>query len=231
DIGATAYISQRRIFDLNGLISPEMWPIVAIPRGLARNQAETRLLSQVQPDYLAIFPLWHHELTLANDVSTPVHQVSTATRTMIFQQDALVYAFNAPYVREPSPATRLDVTFGDAIKLLGFDGELGAGRLNLYWQSQQSVSQAYAVFIHVTDVEGNIVAQADGPPVQHLAPTDLWQSGDVVFDQRQIMLPADLPAGNYTVTAGFYLPDTFARLPASGADAQVDSVVLGAFER
>ena len=59
DIGAIAFISQRPIIDMNGLVSPEMWPVIRNePDGRPWDVAATRLLSSVRLDYLAIFPIW-----------------------------------------------------------------------------------------------------------------------------------------------------------------------------
>ena len=45
DIGAITYISGRRILDMNGLVSPEVWPALAVEEGLtARSGADAHPL-------------------------------------------------------------------------------------------------------------------------------------------------------------------------------------------
>ncbi|MCI0396929.1 MAG: insulinase family protein, partial [Chloroflexi bacterium] len=74
--------------------------------------------------------------------------------------------------------------------------------------------------------DGRIVAQADQQPLQGLAPTNLWQPGDVVRDPYQIELPPELPAGMYTLQTGMYLRETGARLPVVGEQASGDTIFL-----
>ena len=60
DVGAIAYFSQRRIFDMIGLASPETLTVlrqtqVASPE---RDRKIKELLLEKQADYVAIFPTW-----------------------------------------------------------------------------------------------------------------------------------------------------------------------------
>ena len=61
------------------------------------------------------------------------------------------------------------------------------------------------------------------------APTTFWQTGDRIYDEKTIALPAGLPPGDYTLVVGLYDPATGERLPAVGPDGQRyanDAVVL-----
>ena len=226
DIGAIAYLSERRIVDMNGLVSPELWPAVRQPQGLPRDQAMTRLLSQSRPDLMAAFPLWRWNIVTNPAVAEERHHVSTETHTIIFQQDAYVYETTWPYVATADPQQPSTARFGDGIALLGHDLSVGdPPALTLYWQSLASVAEDYDAFVHVVNAAGEIVAQVDREPVGGLAPTSQWQPGDIIRDPLSIALPPDLPAGEYAVRVGLYVRETGERLTVSGENVIADSLL------
>lgn len=232
DIGAIGYLSQRRIIDLHGLISPEMWPVIRDePFGRPRNEALARLLSAAPPDYLAVFPVWRYELAHNPHVAAPVHEVTTPTHTMVLEQTARVYAFTPPYIATAAPDAPVNAVFGGAVQLLGVDWGAPetpgvALALTLYWQSVAPLAERYDVFVHVVDAGGTIVAQADREPVAGLAPTSRWQPGDIVRDPLTIALPDGPTGATLTVNVGLFLRETGARLPLDGGG---DSLRLGQF--
>jgi len=223
DIGAITFLSPRPIVDLHGLVSPEMWPILD---DAAPETAVLRYLAVNGVNYLAVFPGWHPLLVSDPAIARPLQRFTTATHSIIFGQEAAVYAMDWPYRQEIAPQTELATMFGEAIRLRGFDQTLEGDVLDLtlYWESVTAVSDSYKVFIHVMDADGSIVAQADRPPVNGLAPTQRWQPGDLVRDPYQIVLPPDLPSGAYAVRVGLYT-DANGRLPAAG-DGVVDNAVV-----
>lgn len=236
DIGAIAFVSGRRIVDLNGLVSPEMWPAVKQPVGLARDQVTTRILSGIQPDYLVAFPLWHWAIVTNPAVVEAIHRVETDTHTIIFGQEAFVYRPAWPYGAEPAATTVGSAVLGDAIQLQGYDLQLPREpeqpvKLTLYWHSLNPVATDYDVFVHVLDDSGQIVAQVDQEPVRGLAPTSLWQPGDTIGDPYQLTLPPELAAGAYAINAGMYRRETGERLFASGGRVADNAILLATFNR
>ena len=232
DIGAIGFISQRQLFDLNGLISPEMWPILTTePRGHWRSEAEARLLSEIGPDYLVVFPEWHWELATNPVIMEEQAQFWATTKTMIGEQRAVVYRVRYwPYLETAVPDHPTEAAFADSIALLGYDLDVGDQlRIDFYWRSLQPLTESYDIFIHILDENNQIVAQADTPPVGGLAPTNRWQPGDIVRDQHTIQRPADLPPGTYTLRLGFFLRETGQRLPAVAPDVEADSVKITLF--
>ena len=188
--------------------------------------AVLRYLAVNGVNYLAVFPGWHPLLVSDPAIARPLQRFTTATHSIIFGQEAAVYAMDWPYRQEIAPQTELAATFGEAIRLRGFDQTLEGDVLDLtlYWESVTAVSDSYKVFIHVMDADGSLVAQADRPPVNGLAPTQRWQPGDLVRDPYQIALPPNLPSGAYEVRVGLYT-DANGRLPAAG-DGVVDNAVV-----
>jgi hypothetical protein len=230
DIGAAIFMSERRVFDLNGLVSPEMWPALS-NKGLIGDQLTLRLLSTAGVDLLAVFPRWHPALVSDPSWALLLQRFTVETHTIIGEQELGVYQVEWPYMETASPQVARPVLLGDAIQLLGYDlspwseGD-GTLVLTLYWKSTAAVEQGYKVFVHLLDDGGRVVVQVDREPVDSLAPTDLWRPGDIVRDRYEMARPADLPAGAYKVAVGMYLEETMVRLPAEGEDVLDDAIAL-----
>ncbi len=126
----------------------------------------------------------------------------------------------APPIQHP-----LNARFGQSIELLGYTSKsqnpspkaqstnLPAYQLALIWRCTGPVETSYAVFVHLLDANGRIVAQHDAPVPGGGVPTAGWQPGEVVVDEHPVAVPADLPPGDYRLIAGLYDPVTWARLP------------------
>lgn len=67
------------------------------------------------------------------------------------------------------------------------------------------------IFVHVRDVDGNLVTQADGPVLGGMVPPWIWQGGDRIHDVRQVAVP-DAAADTYLVHIGLF--DEEGRYPA-----------------
>lgn len=91
----------------------------------------------------------------------------------------------------------------------------GAILLALRWSSLQRVDQDYHVFVHLVDPHNEKIAQRDGQPVQWLRPTSSWQPGEEIIDHYGLLLPPNLPLGEYRIVVGLYDPVSGQRLPTS----------------
>ncbi len=94
----------------------------------------------------------------------------------------------------------------------------------LHWRARQPVSANYHVFLHLLDAQGNRAAQSDSQPALGSRPTSTWQPGELIEDRYGISLPNNLPAGDYTLIAGLYLPDSGKRLLTQ---VDEDHIVIG----
>ena len=231
DIGAIVYLSPRQIVDLNGLVSPEMWPVMDDPDF---NTAAIHLLAEKNVTYLAVFPGWHGPLVNDPTMAQPVQRFTTGTHTIIGEQEAVVYAMDWPYRQAIAPQQPLSIQLGELVRLRGYDlGSVEAGAvvpLTLYWESLTAVSDSYKVFVHVLDGSGAIVAQIDRLPVNGLAPTTRWQAGDLIRDRYELALPAELPAGHYELRVGLYT-EANGRLPINQPQAEADAILLTEWEQ
>ena len=125
------------------------------------------------------------------------------------------------------------------IRLLGYELPEASARpgaalpFHLYWQATAATEANYQVFNHLLDTEGNLVAQADGPPL----PDPLLRRGtkdwddpeEIIFSREYVLtLPGDLTPGEYSLVTGFYHRDSGRRLlsPAGEDSLWVTRIVV-----
>jgi hypothetical protein len=121
---------------------------------------------------------------------------------------------------------------GEAIHFLGYDlqGAVAGERLKpgqelqviLTWQAEATPKQDYTVFVQLLDEAGQVRAQHDGQPGDGTLTTTSWAPGEYVRDEHRLALPGDLPAGDYRLIVGMYLPESGERLAVfdqTGQDA------------
>lgn len=134
----------------------------------------------------------------------------------------LPISMSAP-VANQLPTTPIRAYFGGMLELVGANlpAQAKAGEplnFTLHWQASAPVDFDYSAFAHLLDAGGNKVAQADWQPrdAMGILPTSTWPLHWPVIDAQQLQLPADLPAGEYTLLVGFYNWQSGDRLPAEG---------------
>jgi len=129
------------------------------------------------------------------------------------------------------------LTIGDAPVAVSvsaeFAGEIGlvAARLSrsqlrpgealcveVNWRAIAKPFENYTVFVHLIDSQGRLVAQNDQQPQAGFAPTSAWTSGLAVTDRHGLILPADLPLGEYDVRVGLYRSDDQSATPITRSD-------------
>jgi hypothetical protein len=129
--------------------------------------------------------------------------------------------------------TSLNLRFGEAITLRGYT--LGGSearpadivQLTLFWQTAEPLTQRYKVFLHLVDSHGQLMAQRDSEPGGGLILTTIWRPGEAIIDNQGIFIPADTPAGDYTLLVGLYeLSDPAARLPILADEGVSDAFPL-----
>jgi hypothetical protein len=106
----------------------------------------------------------------------------------------------------PEIGEKADITFGDVIKLEGYDHVVSEDTLNLvlYWQAQEEGLENYYHFVHLIDpISGEIMAQHDSMPRFDTYPTSQWSMGEVVFDPAVFDL-SKIPPGSYQLAIGLY---------------------------
>ena len=120
----------------------------------------------------------------------------------------------------PAAATPADTD--DGLHLQGYDLLDGpAGRsLRLFWETGEGVASDWITYIHMTDPQGELVAQFDGPPLAGLLPTSQWKSNSLYIDKRKLEVPSNLAPGDYLLRIGLYGFESGERLPFQPEDGE-----------
>lgn len=126
------------------------------------------------------------------------------------------------------------VLFQNGLAIRTWEAERLNDRLlvRLDWEVTRLVDRRYKQFVHLIAADGRRVAQGDAEPLGGFPPFTAWPLGARVPDTLTLVLPADLPAGAYTLMTGLYDPISGERLPVI-ADTGVilgDSAGLGTVE-
>lgn len=137
----------------------------------------------------------------------------------------------------PEIDVEVDAAFEDRVRLLGYDEAVvsAESRLTqtLYWQAIVEKSRSVKYFLHVTDADGNVVAQADAMHRNWAYPNYEWASAEIVPDTVEIDM-SDVPAGDYQLSIGLTDLDTSERLPikdSNGSPIINNIFLLGRVEK
>ncbi|HLV33959.1 MAG TPA: glycosyltransferase family 39 protein [Spirillospora sp.] len=118
-----------------------------------------------------------------------------------------------------APPNPEPVIFGETLAFRGVDLDAVTGeavKARLWWTVDEPVPLDYSIGLHVLDSTGRLVAQSDGPiidlysgqPVQ----SSQMQPDRIYIDARRVVLPSDLPGGNYQLALAVYQSWDGARL-------------------
>ncbi|MGH2458134.1 MAG: glycosyltransferase family 39 protein [Chloroflexota bacterium] len=147
----------------------------------------------------------------------------------------LLATVELPATELPAPPARRLATFDGGIDLAGATVEpasIAPGQsllLSLEWLDARPQPYDYTVFVHLRDASNRTVAQVDQQPTKGSFPTTAWRPGDLIWDRYTLVLPADLPPGDYHLVAGLYRLATLQRLMANVGDGQppTNEVTIG----
>lgn len=183
-------------------INPENIPTHSWPPGLyLRNPLRLTLPADLPP--------------IRYNLTTGVYQPQTGQRLPVASGQGDAFSLGAIWLEPPPEETPPAIAgFGPHISLHG--ARLSGSTLTLLWQTNESIEQNYSIFVHLLDSQGNLLAQADGPPYNGLYPLPDWRPGQLIRDTRLLNLSSH-PA---TIAIGVYDPATGQRLPALDAQGQ-----------
>jgi len=154
--------------------------------------------------------------------SSPAPSVPNPEDYRLGEQAALV-----GYAIESTNQQISKVDVGEGAAIVAKPGD--TLHLVLYWQARAKMDRDYTVFVHLEDQAQRIWGQKDGEPQGGNYPTSLWDTGEVVRDERELTVAADAPPGAYELTVGLYLVDSGERLPVTTAEGRLlgNHLVLG----
>ncbi len=162
-----------------------------------------------------------------------VQQYRTDDPTVRLLLYSTVRAPNRYELRLPQQTT--DLQYGDAINLLGFTLPNGTDYapgdvlpITLFWQAQDIPQQESVVaWFLVADGEPSTPIQGfDSVPDAGFRSVLSWHPGEVVYDNRALQLPTDLPLGVYRIWVLMYAVGSGGqqRLPVVG-DETIDGEI------
>jgi len=107
---------------------------------------------------------------------------------------------------------QLSTRFG-GVTLLGYDSSklghqhepdapLHAGdivHLTLFWQANRQPIEGMEVTLRLKDEKGSIWLERSVQPTEGQYPADKWGVQEIIRDQHNLVLPADLPSGRYRI--------------------------------
>jgi hypothetical protein len=139
--------------------------------------------------------------------------------------DGVPYAWLYPMLSpEVGPEHALFTGLGDRFRFLGYDlreTEAAPGDhvpLVLYWQATEPVTEDLSIFLHLLNPAGELIWQDDGAADHGDRPTWSWSPDETIIDPHTVVLPSDLPEGEFVLTAGLYDWQTGERLPVYRSD-------------
>jgi mannosyltransferase len=128
--------------------------------------------------------------------------------------------------------TPVDVYLGDSIRLTGYglaSPQIAPGdilQLALQWQTTETLSDNYTVFIQVLDPANHLAGQRDASP---LTATANWPVNQPINDAHGVFIEPGTPPGRYRLIVGLYHRQTGQRLPVAGENGK-DFVELAPIE-
>lgn len=157
-----------------------------------------------------------------------MYNFTTLERLPLFieGEEEVRYEYRLPPVKVLNPPTqeptqRLNLQMGNLGNLWGYDLSLStlqvrAGEsfaVTLYYRANGADKGNYTRFLHLYDAGQGMAAQQDGPPQGGVNPTSAWLPGEVIADRVELLIPAGVAPGDYTLYAGFYDSTNGTRLP------------------
>jgi hypothetical protein len=201
------------------------WPVYSLPHGLGGDDAATEASTQdLIEQYERLFVVFWGEAE-----RDPQRVVERTLDTRAFEASDTWYG-DVRLVRYLTPDDMPDpvpsgAQFGAFITLHDYaisSTRVAAGdavQIALTWETDTPLIDRYKVFVQLLNADGMLVAQRDSEPGGGLAITPVWQPGERVRDPHALLLPADLPAGQYTLIVGLYrLDPPHERLPVGTRD-------------
>jgi len=152
--------------------------------------------------------------TVVQDYLSHLFRVKTISANPPEAQGRTAYVY-----RFAPPNQTTDFTFGDTLKLIGYDlsaSSFKAGdsfSFRPYWQLMNPTTKNLSLFFHlyttqaVDSGEFKILAQFDTTPMHNAdSPTSTWQDTGEVYmgDSFVFTIPEGLPSGDYVLALGLY---------------------------
>lgn len=235
DVGAITHISDRRVLDMMGLVSPQVLDAIAdTDRFTCPHDLQlVRVMLNDPPALIAIFPWFYPCLSSWQGALQAFTQFTITGPTVIAGGELIVYWpvwENWPVQRAvPQEAQTLDVSFEQGITLQAYEltrVESGLA-ITLWWRSNAQPRGDFTVFAHLIDADDAIISQSDSRPQKGQFNTLWWRRGDIIKDPRLIVVGEQALQDAVALRIGLYPTDGVGRLPRVPAPIdQPDFVIV-----
>lgn len=196
DVGAIAHISNRRVLDLEGLVSPEVIDATrdTEDKTCPHDLQLARLMLKQPPAFIGVFPWFYPCLTSWPGALQPFTVFAITGPTVIAGGEMVIYWpmwGNWPIlVAAPDDALPIQANFQDGVELLSYRAEkTPAGlKVTLWWQAHEQPNADYHIFVHLIGADGTQISQHDSQPQNDQFHMSWWRSGDIIRDEHIIPL-------------------------------------------
>lgn len=126
---------------------------------------------------------------------------------------------------DPPATTRVNVRFGDEIRLVGYDIETplvpgSALPLTLYWQVERKPAVHYKYILQLVEQQADgtqrVISQMEQEPYNGAIPTIWWDPGKTIVEYTNLPpfpTPDRTAAGRYQLAVQLYYADSLEKLP------------------
>jgi hypothetical protein len=128
---------------------------------------------------------------------------------------------------QPAPPHPLDLTFGSALRLAGYDVEQRPGRVRLtaYWETVGKPG-VWTRRAELLGPDGAVVASVESIPLDPFSPPARWDRGQSVVEALDLRPPPGLPSGQFRLRLS-WRDQSGAPVPTERGDtAEVTTVTL-----
>ena len=171
---------------------------------------------------------FHGQVLSPDQLQTMIVSATQVYRVETLHGDLHLFNVGAIQRHAPEPDSSL-AEWSNTIRLITatIESEVGVPVLNLDWWIGGPIDPNQTVFVHLLDDAGEIVAQADGEPIEGYAPFNLWPQGTRLNERRPLLSLSNLPARDYTVVVGLYDRASLQRTPPQpGSAVTSDGAVI-----
>jgi hypothetical protein len=187
-------------------------PIYGLPRGLGGDDVQTRAeVEAVLRDHRRVYVLfWGETERDPNRVVQAALDAGAYPVASVWYGDVRLAQYAVLGDAPTEPEVMADARFGESITLTGYAlsaAEVYPGDVlgvTLFWTTDAPLSARYKVTLQLLAPDGRLVSQHDAEPGGDRALTTTWTPGAIVSDTHGLVIPADLPPGEYTLIVGLY---------------------------
>ena len=146
------------------------------------------------------------------------------------------YAFPQSLNAVPNTIRRVDINYGDQMKLLGYAVSArralpgDAVTLTLYWQSLAVMEHDYSIGIHLLDAQQRVIGARDSYPGHGMLPTRLWSAGQTIRDVYWLPVDPNAMPGVAQIQVSLYTRENKRDLPARDPNGQAITPIIGQIE-